>query len=839
MTIAPAYIDSAIINRSAIGGYQPSARRPIADVFRRTARGTVGFCIRHKIHPDLVSYGSMLAASSAAVCFLFSLQHSWLLLVAPLFLIVRLWLNMLDGMVAVASGKASWRGEILNELPDRISDVLIFAAVAHSGWMQPAIGYWAAIGALMTAYLGTFGQAVGAKREFGGLMPKPARMVMLHVGAWGTWLLHWRTEANPVVAGLSVLDWTCLIVTLGCLQTCVVRLRSTLGILAGRAQSTTPKAIGATPAPDITPRPMAPERVAEEQTFRGADGAELVYRAWPSRKPATRALLLFHRGHEHSGRWQETVDRLTARDDELAVFAWDQRGHGRSAGERGTAEHIGVVVKDADCFARHVAATHGVPTAQTLVVAHSVGAVVAAAWIHDYAPPIRAMVLATAAFRVKLYVPFALRLLRLRERLLPGGFLKSYVTSRMLTHDPAQAAAYDADDTIFRQISVRMLLDLFDTSSRLIDDAGAFTTPALMITAGRDPVVKRSAQWRFYERLSSQTKQLEHFDKSGHAIFHDVERAQLVDRIQRFAAECFACPATPPASDAGLLNADRGGHTRTEFDRLRAPTRNPKWRVTRGLMRTVGRLSDGVKLGWQTGFDSGVTLDYVYNNRPRGRLVLGRLIDRNYLNSVGWCGIRTRRENLQQTLRYAIDDLHRCGQPVHILDVACGAGRYVMETMKSLPPDFGVTALLRDYQQVNVDAARALAAELGLADAVTIAGGDAFDRASLAAVQPRPTIAIVSGLYELFPENEPVRCSLAGLTDAVEPGGYLIYTCQPWHPQVEFIARVLTNREGHPWIMRRRTQAEMDALVAAAGFEKVDQLVDRWGIFTVAMARRV
>ena len=54
-------------------------------------------------------------------------------------------MNMLDGMVAMAAGKASWRGEILNELPDRVSDVLLFVAVAHSGWMRPALGYWAAI----------------------------------------------------------------------------------------------------------------------------------------------------------------------------------------------------------------------------------------------------------------------------------------------------------------------------------------------------------------------------------------------------------------------------------------------------------------------------------------------------------------------------------------------------------------------------------------------------------------------------------------------------------------------------------------------------------------------
>ncbi len=91
----------------------------------------------------------------------------------------------------------------------------------------------------------------------------------------------------------------------------------------------------------------------------------------------------------------------------------------------------------------------------------------------------------------------------------------------------------------------------------------------------------------------------------------------------------------------------------------------------------------------------------------------------------------------------------------------------------------------------------------------------------------------------MFPANEPLLNSLRGLADTIEPGGYLIYTNQPWHPQVEFIARVLTNREGKPWIMRRRTQAEMDELASAAGFEKLREEIDPWGIFSVSLARRV
>jgi hypothetical protein len=96
----------------------------------------------------------------------------------------------------------------------------------------------------------------------------------------------------------------------------------------------------------------------------------------------------------------------------------------------------------------------------------------------------------------------------------------------------------------------------------------------------------------------------------------------------------------------------------------------------------------------------------------------------------------------------------------------------------------------------------------------------------------------VSGLYELFPSNAPVRQSLRGLAAALEPGGLLIYTDQPWHPQQEMIARVLPNRDGDPWVMRCRMQAEMDQLVAAAGFEKIRTLVDDEGIFSVSLAAK-
>jgi alpha-beta hydrolase superfamily lysophospholipase/SAM-dependent methyltransferase len=568
---------------------------------------------------------------------------------------------------------------------------------------------------------------------------------------------------------------------------------------------------------------------ATECTFATWDGVELFYRAWLPVEAKEKALLLFHRGHEHSGRWSEVVEMLGLRD--VAVFAWDARGHGRSPGERGAAENFGTMVKDVDAFVRHIVHRHGFKLENIIVLAHSVGAVSVAAWVHDYAPSIRAMILATPAFRVRLYVPLAISSLRLKQKFLGPSFVKSYVKAKMLTHDPVQAALYEADPLIFRQIAVNVLIDLHDAGTRLLADAGAINVPTLMLAAGRDWVVSLEAQREFFNGLSSPVKRMHVFPAAYHAIFHEKETAQVVERAREFIVERFAQQPIAPS----LVNADKYGHTWEEYERLKLRG-GPQFAVLRAGLKTAGRLSKGVDLGWRSGFDSGLTLDYVYENKAQGATRLGRFIDHGYLNSIGWRGIRQRRKNLEKLLRNLIEKTHAEGRPVRIVDIAAGGGRYVLETMRALP-EIPMTALLRDYKQENVDAATRLAQDCGLTN-VTVAFGDAFDRASLAAIEPRPTIGIVSGLFELFPSNTGVLTSLRGLADAIEPGGHLVYTNQPWHPQVEFIARVLRNREGQPWIMRRRTTAEMDELVHTAGFEKVTMEVDEWGIFTVSIARR-
>jgi phosphatidylglycerophosphate synthase len=183
----------------------------------------VSLCLRWRIHADAVSYASIVAAAGAAACFFFAGRWPILLIVTPLLCLLRLWFNMLDGMVAMAAGQASRRGEILNDLPDRFSDVIIFAGLAESGLVHPSLGYWAAIAALLTAYVGTLSQAVGAARQYGGWMSKPWRMVALCVASLATFVAGSLTWND-----LSLLDGACIVLLLGCVQTIVVRLRRTM-----------------------------------------------------------------------------------------------------------------------------------------------------------------------------------------------------------------------------------------------------------------------------------------------------------------------------------------------------------------------------------------------------------------------------------------------------------------------------------------------------------------------------------------------------------------------------------------------------------------------------------
>ncbi|MER7171726.1 class I SAM-dependent methyltransferase family protein [Streptomyces mesophilus] len=266
-----------------------------------------------------------------------------------------------------------------------------------------------------------------------------------------------------------------------------------------------------------------------------------------------------------------------------------------------------------------------------------------------------------------------------------------------------------------------------------------------------------------------------------------------------------------------------------------------KWAANRALLKSVGRLSKGVRIGYRYGFDSGTMLDYVYVNKAQGALGVGALIDRIFLNAVGWRAIRARRALLLATLDEEI--LARGGSggqdgrggSVFVLDVAGGPGRYLQQLIAG-HPEGRVRVECRDLAEAGLRQGELLARERGLsAEVIAYEVGDALDPKPPSS--GAPDVIVVSGLYELLLDEHRIRESVQRLRGLLAPGGSLVFTTQTRHPQLDYIAHVLPNRDGELWEMECRSVEEAERWARDAGFGEVESAMEAVGLFAVTVAR--
>ena len=233
-----------------------------------------------------------------------------------MWLLIRMALNALDGMLAREFGQKSPLGAYLNELGDVVSDAALYAPFALIAPFGPLGVGSVIVLAVISEFAGALGPMVGASRHYEGPMGKSDRAVVF--GALALWIgvggafagLAWTADAHACrIAGADRVNRV-----RGGLPSCPRRLRPALR----------------------SPPLVLPLRPVEEGLFQTHDNARLFYRFWPAISgPPKGAVVLFHRGHEHGGRIAHLVDELDL--PEFAFVAWDARGHGHSRGSAGTA----------------------------------------------------------------------------------------------------------------------------------------------------------------------------------------------------------------------------------------------------------------------------------------------------------------------------------------------------------------------------------------------------------------------------------------------------------------------------------------------------------------------
>jgi alpha-beta hydrolase superfamily lysophospholipase/ubiquinone/menaquinone biosynthesis C-methylase UbiE len=559
--------------------------------------------------------------------------------------------------------------------------------------------------------------------------------------------------------------------------------------------------------------------------FKSFDNREIFFREWEPKGEANgRIVLLLHRGHEHSGRLEQIAQK-----EEFSgykIFSYDNRGHGSTKIEA-TFEFMDLV-RDLDSFVRFVLEREQKDMHDIFIVANSVAGVVASTWMHDYAPDIRGVALVAPAFRIKLYFPWAKELLKVAIALKPDLMIKSYVKSKFLTHDRAEQEKYDSDTLITPNIPAGQLTTLLDTAQRVVNDAALIGVPTMVLSATKDYVVDSKIQGDFYANLSSKNKRFVQMEGFYHGILYEQDAQKAVTEIASFMESCF--------DDEQDDTLEQMIHfTKQEQDRITYGSlplsHQINYSLQRLLMHNIGHLSQGIAIGLKYGFDSGVTLDYVYHNQPSGKNLLGKWMDVHYLQSIGWRGIRERKVNMINAIEKKIATLKRLNKEIKILDIAGGPARYLIEIAQKYPD---IAVEVRDYQIQNIEEGRALAKDRGLRN-ITYQQSDAFDAQSYDKMSYSPNIVIISGIFELFDDNSLIQHAINGVERIIEKEGFLLYTNQPWHPQLEQIAHVLGNHQDKAWIMRRRSQYEIDQLFGS--FRKESMAIDNWGIFSVSSAQ--
>ncbi|KAA0254519.1 MAG: CDP-alcohol phosphatidyltransferase family protein [Chloroflexi bacterium] len=196
-------------------------RRPISarksPISQRAAAMLAGWGVA----PNSISIASVFFSAGAAGCFLLTSRENDILLWwgAAVFILLRLLANMLDGMVAAEADRASPVGEIFNEVPDRISDAVIFIGAGYASGSSEALGYLSAIFSLLVAYIRALGNYMGVPQLFQGPMAKSHRMFTLAA------VCIYGGSVAAFFPLPSLMTWGLLVIVLGSILTFLVRLR--------------------------------------------------------------------------------------------------------------------------------------------------------------------------------------------------------------------------------------------------------------------------------------------------------------------------------------------------------------------------------------------------------------------------------------------------------------------------------------------------------------------------------------------------------------------------------------------------------------------------------------
>ena len=204
-------------------------RRPMFTREWNISQRVTAWLVARNVSPNLISILGMAGAIVSGAGLVATRHSSWpraLFLIAVAGIIVRGMGNLLDGMVAVSSGRASPYGELFNEVPDRVSDIAILVGAGWALGGNESLGLIAALLAVLVAYIRAEGKVAGASQHYCGPMAKPQRMlVILLISLWcGLAPASWQPTLSVGGQRFGLMASGLALIVVGAIVTAVRRL---------------------------------------------------------------------------------------------------------------------------------------------------------------------------------------------------------------------------------------------------------------------------------------------------------------------------------------------------------------------------------------------------------------------------------------------------------------------------------------------------------------------------------------------------------------------------------------------------------------------------------------